>query len=68
MNKKGNFKWTPAVEAAFIQLKEQLMTAPILALPDFSQLFELETDANQAGIGVVLMQKGRPIAYFSQAL
>ena len=42
--------------------------APILALPDFSKKFILETEARNTGIGVVLIQEGKPVAYSSQAL
>ena len=45
-----------------------MTTAPILVLPDFQLLFELHTDASKVGIGGVLSQQGRPIAYFSEKL
>lgn len=40
----------------------------ILALPDFSQQFCIETDASNTGVGVVLLQNGRPLAFLSRAL
>lgn len=45
MTKRGNFKWTPATEKACVLFKEQMMKAPMLALPDFNIPFELETNA-----------------------
>jgi hypothetical protein len=62
------FIWTSDHEQAFIALKQALMTAPVLALPDFSQSFCIYTDAHSNGIGVVLMQNGHPLAYLSRAL
>ena len=62
------FQWTLAAEEAFQALKTALTTAPVLALPDFSQPFVIEPDACQYGVGAVLMQQGHPIAYLSKAL
>jgi hypothetical protein len=67
--KKGSlFIWTEACETAFQLLKKALMTAPVLALPDFSKPFVVETDASDTSIGAVLQQDGHPIAYVSKAL
>ncbi|XP_076901793.1 uncharacterized protein LOC143556338 [Bidens hawaiensis] len=64
---KGNtFVWTEGAELAFQVIKEKITTALILVLPNFSQVFELHTDASKVGIGGVLIQGGRPIAYFSE--
>lgn len=63
-----SYSWTPDAHAAFKTLKSCLSSTPVLALPDFSQPFHVETDASGTGIGVVLSQKGRPVAYFSQKL
>ncbi|KAH7521906.1 hypothetical protein FEM48_Zijuj07G0081600 [Ziziphus jujuba var. spinosa] len=65
---KEGFKWTQECDEAFQQLKMALTTAPILALPDFSQPFVIECNPSGNGIGAVLSQNDKPFAYFSQAL
>jgi len=64
------FCWTSEHSEAFQALKQALISAPVLALPDFSKVFTVETDAsdNDKGIGAVLQQDGHPIAYLSKAL
>lgn len=65
---KVGFHWNSEAESAFRTLKKALTTAPVLGLPDFTQPFVIECDASSYGIGAVLMQAGKPIAYFSEAL
>jgi hypothetical protein len=48
--------------------KDKLTHSPLLQLPDFNKTFKLECDASGIGIGGVLLQDCKPIAYFSEKL
>jgi hypothetical protein len=62
------FIWAEVHEQAFSVLKQALVSAPILALLDFSKQFQVETDASELGVRAVLMQAGHPLAFISKAL
>jgi hypothetical protein len=64
--KKVEFKWTPACQESFETLKKKLTTALILILPDVQKPFSVYCDASYTGLGCVLMQEGRVVAYSSR--
>jgi hypothetical protein len=66
--KKVEFKWTLACQKSFETLKEKLTTAPVLILPDVHKPFSVYCDASYTGLGCVLMQEGRVVAYSSRQL
>jgi transposase InsO family protein len=63
-----NFVWTNDCEVSYQALKNKLVNAPILALPESGKHFIVYTDASRIGLGCVLMQDGRVIAYGSRQL
>jgi hypothetical protein len=66
--KKVEFKWTQKCQEAFEELKNRLTTAPVLVLPDVHKPFSVYCDASYTGLGCVLMQEGRVVAYSSRQL
>ncbi|GJZ52563.1 reverse transcriptase domain-containing protein [Tanacetum coccineum] len=66
--KNVKFEWGEKEEATFQLLKQKLCSAPILALPEGNENFVVYCDASHKGLGVVLMQKEKVIAYASRQL
>ena len=69
LTRKGQpFVWTSQCEENFQELKNRLTTAPVLILPDPHESFEVYCDASHQGLGCVLMQDKRVVAYASRQL
>ncbi|WVZ80746.1 LOW QUALITY PROTEIN: hypothetical protein U9M48_028201 [Paspalum notatum var. saurae] len=68
LEKGAEFIWTKERQAAFDKLKKRLTTAPVLTLPDLTKSFTVYCDASKEGLGCVLMQERKVIAYASHQL
>nr|GFB12229.1 retrotransposon protein, putative, Ty3-gypsy subclass [Tanacetum cinerariifolium] len=68
MRKGEKFVWNEEREKSFEELKQRLVYAPILTLPSGSGGFQIYSDASKKGLGCVLMQHGKVIAYTSRQL
>lgn len=68
LKKQVLFVWTQEHDAAFQLLKQALVSAPVLAIPDFPKTFCIETDASNSGVGAVLLQQRHPLVFISKPL
>nr|GEV53516.1 retrotransposon protein, putative, Ty3-gypsy subclass [Tanacetum cinerariifolium] len=68
MRKGKKFVWNEEREKSFEELKQRLVSAPVLTLPSGSGGFQIYSDASKKGLGCVLMQHGKVIAYASRQL
>jgi hypothetical protein len=65
LEKDKQFEWTPACEPSFQELKKRLMTMPVLVMQDMEKSFSIYYDASGQGLGCVLRQDDRVVAYAS---
>ena len=68
LKKDSKFKWTDECQASFQELKKCFVTAPVLILPDIHKDYQVYCDASRQGLGGVLMQEGKVVAYTSRQL
>ena len=69
LTRKGvKYEWSDDCEQSFQELKSRLTMAPVLALPTPRVEYVIFSDASRQGLGCVLMQNGRVIAYASRQL
>ena len=68
LKKDKKFAWSEGCELSFQELKKRLVTAPVLCLPDLEKDFQVYCDASHQGLGAVLMQDGKVVAYASRQL
>jgi hypothetical protein len=65
LEKDKQFEWTPVCEASFQELKRPLTAALVLVMPDMEKPFSIYCEASGQGLGCVLMQDSRVVAYAS---
>ena len=68
MRKNQKFQWTNAYEKSFQELKQRLVSTPILTIPSGSEAFMIYSDAPKQDFGYVLMQNDKVIAYAARQL
>jgi hypothetical protein len=67
-SRKGQFRWNKEARVAFMTLKQAMTTTSVLAMPNFNKSFIIEMEAADEGIGAVLTQQGKLVAFMSHAL
>ncbi|MGV7989001.1 ribonuclease H family protein, partial [Mycobacterium kansasii] len=60
--------WIDKVDRSFSEIKRKLFMTPVLVLPNFNKLFEVECDTSYVGVEGVLSQEGKPVAFYSEKL
>ena len=68
LKKENRFEWTDRCEQSFQELKHRLTMAPVLMIPSWPEGYEIYSDALLKGLGCVLMQHWRVVAYASKQL
>jgi hypothetical protein len=68
LKKDKKFEWAEKCEQKFQELKKRLVSAPVLTMPDITKSFHVYCDASKLGLGSILMQDGKVIAYLSRQL
>jgi len=68
LKKTTRFEWSEACQRSFDELKKRLTTSPVLTLPQGNEDFVIYSDASKLGLGCVLMQRDKVIAYASRQL
>ncbi|EIE88431.1 hypothetical protein RO3G_13142 [Rhizopus delemar RA 99-880] len=68
LRKDTPFVWSKEADQAFAKLKDIIMTLPTLAYPDPHKPYDVHTDASTFGLGAIIVQDGRPVAFASRTL
>jgi RNase H-like domain found in reverse transcriptase len=67
-SKTAKWKWEAEHQKAFDNMKAMIAKEALLAYPDFAKEFVIHTDASHTQLGAVILQQGKPIAFYSRKL